>query len=302
MDAATADVSDWSLPPPGVAPALCQPSDATQALALGGQAGAAWIAGGTALQLAWGVAEEERPTVTLLIDLLAGAVPAGVLPDQLPDGRPALRIGAGTRLEALRRCPELRTQAPRLAEALDAIAAPGVRHLATLGGNVGWRCGDALPVLLARGAWAALADGSRRPLAELLHMRTGQPLPLISALLWPLDTARWIGWSVVEKVGWRAAFSPSRLTLALEVACDDGAFATPSLAATAAGWPARRLPAVEAWLAGRRPEALIREAAGLRAACAADLRDAGPPQAERTRLAARLISGHLSREASVHGG
>lgn len=286
------DWMDWTLPPPAGAPALCQPASAAQALALRQQPGAAYIAGGTALQLAWGVAEEERPTAGLLIDLLAGAVPAGVALAALPDGRPALRLGAGTRLEALRRDPRVRHQAPRLAEALDSIAAPGVRQLATLGGNIAWRCGDAVPALLAAGAWVELAEGGPQPLESLLQAGP----PLIGSVLWPLASAPWTGWSVFEKLGWRAAFSPSRLTLAIEVACVDGCFEQPHLAATAAGWPARRLAQAEAWLAGRSTSALAGESAALRQACLADLQDAS-----RARLAANLIAGHLMREASVHG-
>lgn len=291
---------DWTAPPPAAPCALSQPGTAAAALHLTRACGseATYIAGGTALQLGWGVAEEQRPAHTLLIDVLAGAVPAGVHLDAGPDGSRVLRLGAAARLETLRRDARVRAAAPRLAEALDAIAAPAVRHLATLGGNIGWRCGDALPALLAGGARVTLAEGASAPLDQVLHeaRAPGAALPLIAEVCLPLARAPRIGWSVVEKVGWRAAFSPSRLTLAIEALSDRGAIAEPRVAATAAGWPARRLTQVERFLAGLTPEGLRREAGGLRAACLADLDD--PAQA---RLVARLLTGHLSREAMSHG-
>jgi CO/xanthine dehydrogenase FAD-binding subunit len=291
---------DWVAQPPAAACALSQPFTAAAALDLRRACGpeATYIAGGTALQLGWGVAEEQRPSHTLLIDVLAGAVPAGVHLDVLPDGSRALRLGAAARLEALRRDARVRAAAPRLAEAFDAIAAPAVRHLATLGGNIGWRCGDALPALLAAGAWLTLAEGTRVPLDRMLDEARagGAALPLIAEVCWPLARAPRPGWSIFEKIGWRAAFSPSRLTLAIEALSDRGVIAEPRVAATAAGWPARRLTRVERVLVGLTPEALRRDAGGLRAACLADLDDS--PQA---RLVTRLLTGHLSREAMPHG-
>ena len=291
---------DWHSPPPAAAPALCQPGSATEALSASRHLGprAAFIAGGTALPLAWGVAEEARPEVSHLIDLLAGALSADIAPAVLPDGTPVLRLGAGVTLETLRRDARVRSVAPRLAEAIEALAAPGVRHLATLGGNIGWRWGDALPALLAAGAWVRTADGAQAPLERILDeaRAAGRDVPLVTDVAWPLPNAPRTGWSIAEKLGWRAAFSPSRLTLALEVGWDAGVFSAPRVAATAAGWPARRLAHVERWLDGRSPAALADRGSELRQACLADGADA-----LRARLLARLLVGHLSHEARVHG-
>ena len=209
-----------------------------------------------------------------------------------------MRIGAATLLEDLRQDASIGLHARRLVEAIDAIGAPGVRHLATIGGNVGWRWGDTLPTLLAAEAWVVLADGGPHPLASVLDTARleNAALPLIDALLWPRPEARSPGWSVYEKLGGREAFSPSRLTLGLEVRCDEGRVADPRVAVTAAGWPARRLPQVEAWLSGRPAATLASYATALRDACLADIGDA-----HRARLVARLLTGHLGREASLHG-
>lgn len=289
---------DWVPRTAGKAPALVRAASAQQALAarrsLG--PGAVFVAGATALQLAWGVAEEESPDASHLVDLLGGALPAGIDDVILPDGTLALRVGAAARLESLRRDPRLRAWVPRLCDAIDAIASPGVRNLATLGGNIGWRCGDALPALLASQARAGLAEGGVAPLVEILDAARRDPagdLPLIEAVFLPKgSSAHAGGWSVFEKVGWRATFSPSRLTLAVEASEQGGRIATARVAATAAGWPARRLPSVEAWLIGRAVAALRVDAPALSAACLADLGDAS-----RARLAARLLTGHLAREA-----
>lgn len=291
---------DWTAPEPARPVALSRPTTAAQALAEYRRLApdAAFLAGGTALSLAWGVAEEERPGVGTLIDLLGGAVATGIEPASLPDGRPALRVGAGTTLEAMRRDASVWMRARRLAEAIDAIGAPGVRHLATLGGNIGWRWGDTLPALLAADAWVSLAEGGARPLATVLELARGEqaPLPLLDAVFWPQRPAPVTGWSVCEKLGARAAFSPSRLTLAIEARCEGGVIAQPCVAATAAGWPARRLPAAEAWLAGRSPAELAGAVSALQSACLADTEDPA-----RARLVARLLAGHLSREAALHG-
>jgi|APAra7269096613_1048513.scaffolds.fasta_scaffold00097_4 CO/xanthine dehydrogenase FAD-binding subunit len=216
-----------------------------------------FVAGGTALQLGW---ERAAPDLTL-VDV--SALPAAQGVTRHGD---RLRIGAACRLESLRHDPAVRAGAPLLVSACGHIAAMGVRHLATLGGNVGWRYGDALAPLLALDAGAELADGRVVPLWDVFAQ---DPLPLVVALWIDTRTAR--ERAVFEKAGHRAAFSPSRLTLAIVGGV--------RLAAVGAGLAARRLHAVE--------RALVH--GGLADACLADL---GDPV--RARLARRLIEGHLA--------
>jgi len=227
-----------------------------------GDAGA-FVAGGTALQLGWARSAPEGLT---LVDVSALPAASGVT----VRGH-HLRIGAACRLESLRHDPAVRAGAPLLAAACDQVAAMGVRHLATLGGNVGWRAGDTLAPLLALDAEAELADGRSLALADLLDR---DPLPLVVAVWIDTGTAR--GRSAFEKVADRAAFAPSRLTLAI-VEAPDGV----RLAAVGAGLPARRLRAAE--------HALAHDRTALADACLADLGDPA-----RARLARRLIEGHLA--------
>jgi len=249
--------------------ARCPDAPAAQRLKERLGPGAVFVGGGTLLQPGWGSAPQGELT---LIDVNGLAAARGIA--RTAEG---LRIGAATPLESVRRDPLVRSDAPLLAAACETLAAVGVRHLATLGGNAAWRCGDTLAALLALDAQAERADGTREPLAAWLARAE---LPLLVALHVPAHDPP--GWSVFEKVGRRAAFSPTRLALA--------AWAAPGLrkvrvAVTGAGLAARRLPGVEALLEGARA---LPGAPAVGAACGAAL-----PDPALARLAARLLRGHL---------
>jgi CO/xanthine dehydrogenase FAD-binding subunit len=256
-------------------PFIVQPHTAREAQSLKDALGAsaAFIGGGTALQLAWG---DETPEL-ILIDVAGLPEVQGIV---LTGTR--LRIGAGIRLESLRRDPFVLAHAPLLAAACDSLAALSVRHLATLGGNVGWRCGDTLAVLLVLDALAELADGSTIPLATWLTVNTS---PLLVAVHIVADVASPLAF--FEKVGHRAAFSPTRLALAMHALRVDSKLVTVRVAASAAGLPARRLHRVEQALEGLSLTQL--ERASTATACAQDISD--PALA---RLACRLLHGHLA--------
>ncbi len=192
-----------------------------------------YLAGGTALQLAWGGQEPEA-----LTDI------SGLLEARGISLRgECLRIGALETLERCRTDPLVRQHAPLLAQACGVIGALGVRLLATLGGNIGWRFGDAIPALLALGA-AVEADGAVQDLEDVLTLAT---MPLLTAVLIPVQTAT----CLFEKIGNRAAFSLSAATVAGWV---DPAAGRVRLAGGAAGVPARRLRGAEALLAGGPPD------------------------------------------------
>ena len=210
-----------------------------------------YAAGCTALQLSWG---PEGPEA--LTDLAGLAEARGV---GMVAGR--LRIGALTSLETCRTDELVRRHAPLLAQACGVIGALGVRMLASLGGNIGWRFGDSVPALLALGALVETVDGLL-PLDAVLARST---LPLLLAVHIPPQPAV----AVFEKIGHRAAFSLSAVTVA---GCIDGR--TIRLAAGAAGQPARRLRLAEAQFG-----------AGLAAAVAAEI-DWGPGV-----IAGRVLAG-----------
>jgi CO/xanthine dehydrogenase FAD-binding subunit len=88
---------------------------------------------------------------------------AGLAGIEVEDG--VARIGAATTLTQLRRSPELAFLHP----ALDAIASPTIRNMATVGGNlfVPQPYGDLAVCLLALDARVELADGSEAGVDEL---------------------------------------------------------------------------------------------------------------------------------------
>ena len=260
------------------------PADARAAERLAAGAGigdCAFVAGGTALQLGW---PAQVPALRLIdVRRLPEAQGIGIVDGQV-------RIGAAQRLEALRRDPAVAQCAPLLVQACATLAALSVRHLGTLGGNVGWGFGDCIPALLAMDAQAELADGREVALDALLRATPVPPLMVafrIDAHRFALGhAAGQVG--VLEKVGLRAAFSPARLTLALTARLTPAReLAALRIAAGAAGVRARRLGALEQQLEGMPPAPLT--PAMLRDACRADL----PDSAVAAELAARLVAGHL---------
>jgi CO/xanthine dehydrogenase FAD-binding subunit len=241
---------------------------------------AAYVGGGTALQSGWA----EEPSDLALIDVSRLPEAQGVMQRDTPAG-PVLRIGAATRLERLRTDPLVATRTPLLARSLRSLAALGVRHLATLGGNIGWRSGDTLAPLLALDAQADIGNGPGGgvPLQTLL---AAPELPLVLAVEIPLEPALTL--EVFEKIGLRAAFSPTRLAMALRAQLAGGRVETLRVAVTGAELPARRLWQLErAWTGQDTASPCL---AGLRTACAQDL----PGNAARARLAMRLLAGHLA--------
>ncbi len=196
-------------------------------------------------------------------------------------------------LETVRTHALVREHAPLLAQALAQLGALGVRHLGTLGGNVGWRWGDSTPALLVLDAQAecAHAPGQRLPLAALL---AEAELPLIVALHIPLQPGHPPAQTVFEKAAARAAFAPARLRFTLRWSAGQLSHA----ACAAPDLPARLLVNALAWLQahpGRRGPAAL---AGLRQACADDGLPTQQPE-DLAHLAARLIAGHCGLLASA---
>jgi carbon-monoxide dehydrogenase medium subunit len=173
-------------------------SSASDALDIKAQSGgvARFIAGGTALQLEW----DESADLPPLIEVSS----LGSRVAWLEQGD--LHICAFARLERVRRDPLVANHAGTLTRAIGAIAAYGIRELATLGGNLAWPKGDLRPYLIAAEAVLVTPEGSVpidqwcfRPL-ETLILSVRVPLAATNVNF--------------EKVGYRSAFSPSLVALA----------------------------------------------------------------------------------------
>ena len=242
---------------------VLRPREAGEALAAlsrhGGEARLA--AGATALQLDW-AAGAERPD--LLVDLSGLPELRGV---EAVDGN--LRIGAATPLAEIEADATVARLAPLLGRAVRTVAAPAVRSLASLGGNVAGRTGCCLPALLALDAALEIltaAGRERVALADWLG-RAADPASLLLAVTLPPQPEG--APTTLRKVGLRAAFSPSVIGVAGLLSLDHGVIGAARLAA--GGGPVRpqRLPRSEALLAGRPPGAV--DWAGLHAALLAEI-------------------------------
>ena len=182
---------------------ILHPATLSDALAALREPGARAVAGGTALQVDWSQGKA-RPDILVTLGAL------GLDTVQMTEGQ-CLRIGATVTLDVLDQNALVAGHLPLLACALRDVAAPSVRRLATLGGQLGWGNGCLLPALLALGARVGhtTEQGPRdTPLAQWLAAPAGLVLWL-DVPVQPVG-ARWC-W---RKVGLRAAFTPSIIAVA----------------------------------------------------------------------------------------
>jgi xanthine dehydrogenase D subunit len=207
-------------------------------------ASARYVAGGTALQLEWANGLAAPETLVALGDIaeLKGVTHA--------DG--IVRVGALTPLGELERDREIGTTLPLLMAAILGVAAPSVRQLATLGGNVAGRVGCLIPALLALDATLSgfsTAGSWRRSLRDWLTGRAAAG-EIIAAIEVPTmrGDSRW----TQRKIGLRAAFSPSVIGVAGLIQVTQGKVMGARLAVGGGSVAPARLVAAEAWLDGQR--------------------------------------------------
>ncbi|MFC0332583.1 FAD binding domain-containing protein [Paenibacillus sepulcri] len=217
-------------------PLVWQPADAAEACRLklkyGGEA--VFAAGTTLLRTQWESGQAKAPKHLIDLGAVNGIRGISIHSDSIV-------IGACTTLSAVRRNPILAETFPLLQDAACVIAAPSIRNLATIGGNIVSAIGDSLPALLVYGAELIWHDGCRlitEPLAEWLNQRstTGSgrmgslllqvKLPYIREIAFPsvMETES-SGvlpnyFYAYEKVGRRESFTPSLVTTALTGAMD----------------------------------------------------------------------------------
>ncbi len=140
--------------PPIYKPVVWEPADAEEAVALKREYGAdaVWVAGGTLLRTQWEGGVAPMPAHMIRLDTIAGM-------RSIIEETEYVTVGA---LATLKQCGQhaaLQQYANALYMACRHIAAPAVRNLATLGGNVASAVGDALPALLVHDASLLWVDG-----------------------------------------------------------------------------------------------------------------------------------------------
>ncbi|CAM4386618.1 FAD binding domain-containing protein [Paenibacillus tarimensis] len=260
-------------------PAVWYPNDIAEAwrmkemFAADGQ----YIAGGTLLRTWWESGTAVQPRHLISLNRIPGLSDI-TLHEQY------LIIGSQTSLSEIRYNIAAALHAPLLVEACKVIAAPPVRNLATIGGNISSRVGDSLPALLAHHAdllwfngsqteavpleiWLAEAGTDTDAAALLTHIR----IPLLDVRLESAEpdcvcegectcrgeAAASLGTrikrlSAYDKVGRREIFTPSVVTTSVSGQVSDGGrLANIRIAAGGGQTPPSRLRNSEAVLEGR---------------------------------------------------
>lgn len=242
-----------------------------EALELAARPGHALVAGATVFAIA---AEAGTANAEVLVDI-SGLDALAALEVDTDKGR--ARIGAGTTLAAVLGAGY--GLPPVFTAAAAGIGSPSLRHLATVGGNLGWGSGDLASALIVLDAVLEIECASGRatlPVTDYLATPPTEAALLIACEFeLPALPGRY------EKVGARAAFSPTQLALAAQ-RIDAGW----RLAAHGAGLPARRLTTCEQLLAAGPATAQA-----LAAAVAADVPDTADMRYPRAALP-RLIAHH----------
>ncbi|WP_052098254.1 FAD binding domain-containing protein [Paenibacillus stellifer] len=236
------------------APALYRPRNLQEAWELKRELGdgAVYVSGSTLLRTQWEAGTVSMPET--LIDLRGLEGLSGIA----EDGE-GIRIGALTNLSSLRRSALLDSAAPSLKEAARVIAAPSVRNLATLGGNIASGYGDTLPALLTADAELEVYDGafaSRQCTGDWLASRWGGRHSSASIIAGvrispaegPEGSRRF---EAFRKVGRREAFTPSLVAVALSGFIDpDRCLSGVRIAAGGGSGRPHRLAEAEALLEG----------------------------------------------------
>lgn len=240
-------------------PSVWQPRDPAEAVRLKETFGpdAVYVAGSTLLRTQWEAGTAVMPPH--LIDLASIPGLAGIAEQ---DGE--LVVGSLARLGDCRAHPALADKAPLLVEAIKQIAGRSVRNQATIGGNVVYRVGDAMPALLALDArldWHDGAGSRTEDVSEWLRAPSAAPRVLTAIRLpiaedAPTSNARRT--FAYHKVGRREAFTPSLVTVAIAAAsAADGSIADIRIAAGGGQTVPRRMTRAEDALLGKVPDARL---------------------------------------------
>ena len=128
-------------------------------------------------------------------------------------------IGSGSTMEEIATNPIIKENYPTLVEAANTVGATQIRHMATIGGNVGNSspAGDSIPALYSLDAQVLITNGTSQCTVDIKDFFTGpgrnvlQLGELIEAFVLPLrkTTGRFM------KLGERSALAISKINLAL---------------------------------------------------------------------------------------
>lgn len=249
-------------------PRVWQPSGLREAWELRQnlQAASTFVSGGSLLRTQWESGQTEMPMHLISLEGISELQGLRVLGNR-GDGV-KLRIGSLVRLAACGKQAESRL----LAEACRLIAAPSVRNIGTLGGNVASGIGDAIPALLVNDAILSWFNG-KGIVAERLESwlagrrkgKAGEDKRILAEIVLQPVPVKGSDTGVMEfyhKAARREAFAPSLVTVAgTGILHQDGSLSELKLAAGGGSSTACRLPYTEALLTGRPlTESLLKQA------------------------------------------
>ncbi|NOU92206.1 molybdopterin dehydrogenase [Paenibacillus sp. LMG 31456] len=212
---------------------------------------AIFVSGGTLLRTQWESGTVPKPLHLISLESLPEL--RGIHSDNQET-----RLGSAVTLAACLR--DLRTPT-LLKQACRNIAAPSIRNIGTLGGNIMSTVGDSIPALLAVDARLVWFNGTNtiiQTTEDWLQQRRSEPsmkeLRLLLEIIVPkLEETNYLMAPFYEKLGRREAFCPSVVTIAGELHMDtEDKIRSVRLAAGSAAAMAIRLTDTEASLEGQQ--------------------------------------------------
>ncbi|WP_338453317.1 FAD binding domain-containing protein [Niallia oryzisoli] len=171
---------------------------------------AVFISGGTFLQTKW---EKGVPYPPHLINL-GDIREYHQIDSRLEKDSFTIHIGAFAKLAECKNHPLIKETFSLLSDMIGTIAAPAVRNIGTIGGNIANRTGDTIPALLALDAEVSYFNGNeiKRERLESWLQKNEDSLILEIILTEPKTSFR--NYQFSKKVGRREAFSASVVTIA----------------------------------------------------------------------------------------
>ncbi|MNF81910.1 putative xanthine dehydrogenase subunit C [compost metagenome] len=236
-------------------PSVWQPISVEEAIQLKRQLGenAVLIAGGTWLRTRWenGLVSMPQHLISLgRIHALSGLT-------VISQGQ--VHIGPALRLADVMKNELVSQKCRLLVQACSEIAAPSIRNLASIGGNVMTRTGDLIPALLVMDAQISCIDGQHERTVSLIDWLVASPRAtdeIMVGIKVKTETKEVEQTEILHefylKVGRREAFTPSVVTVAGRLSLHaDGRIACIALAAGGGNAVPVRFSNLEAELLGK---------------------------------------------------
>lgn len=244
-------------------PTVWQPANIYEARTVAEKlhAGYVWASGTTLLRTQWEMGTALMPDHLISLDRIQEIRNISEDPEKLS-------IGTMCKLRTCSEHPQIQDSFRLIQDAAEVIAAPSIRNLATIGGNVASGVGDTIPALLVYDAsllWITENGLEEKSLESWLEeWRTGQrnASDLLLNIYIPKETKKntngqkYQAVSFFHKIGRREAFTPSLVTVAVHGLMNEaGEWDSIAIAAGGGSGHAMRLRDSEALLRGHKMNA-----------------------------------------------